>query len=715
MNAPDISTVAGARRSNKRAIFICAAGIIINIAGSYLAGFLKLPLYLDSIGTVISAALGGILPGIITGLVTNALKVISDPTSVYYGVLNVLIAVITAEFVKRSLLKKLRGALLLIVTLALVGGGLGSVLTWFLYGFAGEGITIPFVQKLYDTGAMGMFPAQLAGDFLIDLADKALTVVVLITVIHLIPDSIRGRFQFEGWQQAPLTEKSRDDFKNTRCRSVSLRTKILLLITISLMAISIASVWISYVVYMKASIEQHTKLGKGIATLTASVIDPDKVDDFINNGDRALGYTGVEQLLYDIRESSPNIEYVYVYRIEGDGCRVVFDLDTDELAGEAPGTLVPFDESFSEYLPDLLAGRRIDPIVTDDTYGWLLTVYEPVYNRHGDCVCYACADVSMEQLKTNAHSFLAKQISLFLGFFFLILSVGVWLAEYNIILPLNTMAGSAGEFEAGADSSFEGGLAKIKELDISTGDEIENLYHSLLSMSEDCVWYMDDIKHKTENMQKMQNGLIMVLADMVESRDANTGQHVRKTAAYTWIIMDELREEGLHTDILTDEYIYAVVNSAPLHDIGKINVPDAILNKPGKLTDEEYAIMKTHATAGRDIITKTMETLPDSGYLKEARDLAAYHHEKWDGNGYPEGLKGEEIPLSARIMAVADVFDALVSKRSYKKSFTIEKAFDIIREGMGTHFDPQVAQAFLNAEERVRDVAEMYDMKDQES
>ena len=132
------------------------------------------------------------------------------------------------------------------------------------------------------------------------------------------------------------------------------------------------------------------------------------------------------------------------------------------------------------------------------------------------------------------------------------------------------------------------------------------------------------------------------------------------------------------------------------------------MNKPGKLTDEEFEIMKTHTTAGKKMIEEAIQNVKGAAYLAEAKNLAAYHHEKWNGCGYPSGLSGEEIPLSARVMAVADVFDALVSKRSYKKPFTIEQAMDIIREGSGTHFDPSVVHAFLDAETEVRRVAEQH-------
>jgi HD-GYP domain-containing protein (c-di-GMP phosphodiesterase class II) len=142
--------------------------------------------------------------------------------------------------------------------------------------------------------------------------------------------------------------------------------------------------------------------------------------------------------------------------------------------------------------------------------------------------------------------------------------------------------------------------------------------------------------------------------------------------------------------------------------VGKIQVSDVLLNKPGKLTDEEFKQMQTHTTAGGEIISHAIALVSDAGYLAEAKNLSTYHHERWDGKGYPTGLAGDAIPLSARIMAVADVFDALVSRRSYKPGFPFEKAMDIIREESGTHFDPDVAQAFLNAEDEVRRIEEEF-------
>lgn len=206
-----------------------------------------------------------------------------------------------------------------------------------------------------------------------------------------------------------------------------------------------------------------------------------------------------------------------------------------------------------------------------------------------------------------------------------------------------------------------------------------------------------------ERISGMQSGMITFMAEVVENRDDNTGGHIRRTAKYVECIARELKKQGIYSDILTDKYMSDMVVAAPLHDIGKIHIPDAVLNKPGKLTEEEFEVMKTHTTAGEELLTHAKAELGESGYLNTALEMAAYHHEWWNGKGYPYGISGEAIPLCARIMAVADVFDALTSKRCYKNAMPLEKAYAIIREESGTHFDPAVVEAFFAGTEDIFD------------
>ena len=195
-------------------------------------------------------------------------------------------------------------------------------------------------------------------------------------------------------------------------------------------------------------------------------------------------------------------------------------------------------------------------------------------------------------------------------------------------------------------------------------------------------------------IEKMQNSLISSLATAVEERDENTGGHITRTESYVSKLVEKVRKLDKYSK-LPKLYFRNVVMAAPMHDLGKIKIPDQILNKPGKLTDEEYEIMKKHSEYGAKVIQSSMKDVDDDNYLGVAINIAKYHHERFDGRGYPEGLKGEEIPLEARIMALADVYDALRSKRPYKPAFSREKAKQIILEGKGTQFDPELTTLFL--------------------
>lgn len=214
-----------------------------------------------------------------------------------------------------------------------------------------------------------------------------------------------------------------------------------------------------------------------------------------------------------------------------------------------------------------------------------------------------------------------------------------------------------------------------------------------------------------DKVTDMQFNIIIMMAEIVESRDENTGGHIRRTAKYVEIIAKQLKKSGRFPEELSDHYIKDMMVAAPLHDIGKIHVSDTILNKPKQLDDAEFAIMKTHAAAGRDLLNHAKEHLGDFHYLDIATQMAGFHHEWWDGSakGYPDHIKGEEIPLCARIMAVADVFDALISKRCYKPAMPLEKAYAIIREESGTHFDPQVVDAFFEAADEIEAALEIFE------
>ena len=240
-----------------------------------------------------------------------------------------------------------------------------------------------------------------------------------------------------------------------------------------------------------------------------------------------------------------------------------------------------------------------------------------------------------------------------------------------------------------------------KDTRVFLGDIEDTVSFSLVAMGLYAVICTRNVRELYQNIriERIQNSVISSLATVVEERDENTGGHIMRCEFYVGKLLERMKSDGRYTQ-LTKEYRSNIAMAAAMHDIGKIKIPDRILNKPGRLTDEEYDIMKKHSAYGAEIIRKTMGGIEEKDYITVAYNIARYHHERYDGKGYPDGLKGEDIPLEARVMALADVYDALISERVYKKPFSVDKAREIILDGSGTQFDPCLVPLFL---ECVRD------------
>ena len=684
------------KRSNlQNAIIVIVVGILLNIIPSQLALYFELPVFLDCTGTILTAMLGGNLPAVIVGFASNAINGIKDPITMYYGMISILIAAVATFYYHKRFFTNIPRLFVVIFTFALIGGGIGSLFTFFLYGFSfGEGIS------------------------------AAAVVVLAVFLFRFFPRS------FKNHMNKVFLRDSSNEGANKILKHSLLRKVVVMVIVAEVLLGTIACA-ISFFLYRDNSINKFTSIASGVTSVAAIAINGDRVDNFIKEGHNAEGYDEVEKKLYAVKNSFPQTTYLYVYQILPDGCHVVFDLANGEEEGSAPGSVIEFDPSFEPMLPKLLAGEEIEPIISDDQYGWLLTVYRPVRNSAGKTVAYVAADITMDEIVMDESTFFIKMLSLFFGLSIIIMSVVIELVKRGIVIPVNKMTRSAMKFAAttsiigAADdirdanlNSLKACVSRIDSLAIHTFDEIGHLYESLQSMAGDTFNFIQQVQLQSRRIMKMQEITINEFAEMVESRDKSTGNHIKKTAAYVEAIAVQLEREGKFSGILTPEYIHKLKRSAPLHDIGKIAVSDLILNKPGKLTDEEFKIMQTHTTAGYEILKNMEEQAGDTmdeDYLKESIEMAYYHHEKWDGTGYPNHMKGEEIPLSARIMAVADVFDALVAERVYKKPFTYEKAMAIITEGAGKHFDPVVVEAFTHISEKLYNERTRLDQSSEDS
>ena len=700
-----VKDIHGRSHDDAKLLGLILFGIVLNFICNRIAGALNLPFYLDCIGTIAAALIGGFVPGVMVGFFTNVVihlfnkYILGDAGDVtlYYCVVSVLIGLLAAFFSQNKYFKKVSFKTLIpVLGFVILGGGLGSVISWGLFGNTlGDQLASSLANKIYVNVISDAFWAQLYAGLLVDIPDKLVSTILAIVIYKLYPRKIKP-------------SRDRIDLAALAKRGISLSGKIIIAVSL---IFGIASAVVSIVSmnqFRDTLVASEAEYATDTARFAATLVDGNMIDKYIERKDNAEGYYRINRYFSLIWHSSDRIQYLYVYQIKEDGCHVVFDVDTPDTPGSETGTIIPFDDGFGDKLDDLLAGKEIEPIITNDTYGWLLSSYVPIKDNQGRTQAYCCVDVAMPNIVEVERTFAFKITTILMGFFIMILTLSVYFAKRFIVSPVNSLAKLAGDFAYTDNEARKETLDSIKDLEIKTGDEIEQLYDAMAKTTRDTVDFINESQRKNEAISTFQSGMINVMADLVESRDQSTGEHIKNTSEYVAIICDELIKEGKFSDVLNEEFKNNIVSSAPMHDIGKIKISDTILNKPGKFTDEEYEIMKTHAAEGAKIISTVKKTVESDAlkedYLGEAENMAHYHHEKWNGKGYPCGLKGEEIPLSARIMAVADVFDALVAVRVYKPAMPFEKAVSIIKESSGEHFDPTIVEAFVNAEDKIRAV-----------
>ena len=497
-------------KRNINLILICVGATVVNLIGSFVAKNFHLPLYLDTGGTIFISALGGIAPGIIVGFMTNIFDAIIDNgrkmlsgettaitafdfTEVYFSSVSVILALFTAFLAQRGHYKNFTKAFMTIPATAFLTTAFALSINFFLSLTGDATITrnleLNFVEK-----------------FFVETCDKGAMILLAYGAIKHVPPDVSKKFRTLGQRQALTNSDMLRDIGARNLSLSSLRTKMLLTLMALMFFTAAAISAVSYVLYKDSAVRERIKIADGITSMVVSSINPNRVDDYLTLGRAAEGYNDVERDLYRIRASNSDIRFLYVYKIEEDGCHVVFDLDTADVEASAPGEIQEFDESFYEYLPALLAGKPIPPIVNDDTYGYLLTVYKPVYNHNGQCVCYAAIDFSMDLISEYGRSFVIKIISLLAGSFAFIFILGLVFIENNIILPVNSMAWCAEKFSYHDVNSRQRNVALIKSLDIRTGDEIEHLYDSLTHSIEDGMTTFDDLR-KTEVKVAVMNEL----------------------------------------------------------------------------------------------------------------------------------------------------------------------------------------------------------------
>ena len=507
---------------------------------------------------------------------------------------------------------------------------------------------------------------------------------------------------------------------NERRKGLSIKIVAAMYIVVSILVLTTVVVCIGYHLFKKNVTEYYEKYALTVLENAYIITDEYKFGDMIAARDMPEDYEKMRSLLNNVKENS-DIEYLYAIYFENinDINTLTYAINTktsEELANGGKFTYLgtPCEEGSFEVdtiktLREAVRSSQKESAVLQghsEEYGHMLNGYKVIFDSDGNPVGLLCVEIDIENITTVLNNYVRTIVIAVALITIIAIVVCVAKVESSLIYPITSITDAANDFSRniGDQSAMDKRVREIEQLDIHSSNEVGDLYRSISKMETEMAGQLHDIIQYNENILKMQNGLMALMADMVEIRDSNTGDHIQKTAMYVKIILEGLHKKHYYRKKLTPQYMEDVFKSAPLHDVGKIKISDAILNKPGKLTDEEYEIMKTHSEMGKEIIDKAISDMEVEGYLQEARNMAAYHHERWDGKGYPLGLKGEEIPLAARIMAVADVFDALTSTRVYKPAYSFKKAVKIIEEGKGTQFDPRCVEVFLDSLPEVKEV-----------
>ncbi len=413
--------------------------------------------------------------------------------------------------------------------------------------------------------------------------------------------------------------------KKAKSRKARLRSLMIMLLVLSIVLAAAIS-FVSIRLFTIRSRESREKAAAGSSALASELINADKINTWLEEGEDEE-YEMTEINLQKVLSTTPNLTYLYVYQIRDDGCHVVFDFNDNAEPLDNLGQLIEFDGSFLPYKEKLLAGEKIDDIESNDSYGWLLTHYEPIYDSDGKCVAYAGSDVSMHEINEYINSFMN----------YIIAFTAVFLIVYMLIFAL--------------------------------------MFRDYRVASETAA-----LQEQKQRDKQLLTEVIESFAKVIDLKDSYTQGHSQRVAKYTAMLATELGCD--------EETVDMYYNIALMHDIGKIGIPDEVLNKPGKLTDEEFTTIKSHAARGYD-------TLKNISLMPELSIGAGSHHERPDGKGYPNGLKQGEIPRVAQIIAVADTFDAMYSNRPYRKRMNFEKAVGIIKDVSGTQLTSDVVDAFL--------------------
>ena len=685
------------------AIAVCLG---LNFGVSYLASStlhgIGVMLYLDCIFTILVSCIYGYFPGLIVGMGTNLLNCIFDGDSIYYAFISGFIAIAAGLMMRTGMFRKWWGYILAVLVFSFLGGGVGSVVTYFLYGQNVDVITPSLCADLYNNFGMTPFWASYFANSLWDLLDKTITMVIILAVFLLYPKNEKAIEFFPNtfMLRKPWNEPvKRKFYEETSIHSLDFKIIAIMTIAYTLLGVAVASVL--GISYQNNAFDEAGESAKQYANAVTYVVDGDEVNLWIAHSEEihqnpsAYGYANTFAGLESIKISNEKVLDVYVFTTDG---TTVLDL---KFGMDYLGKPLPHGDEYEEFMKNDAIETYV---IHNGEHGNFFSYYCPIKDSAGNTVAYAVANIDASMINVQVFSNAVKVLAIEAFVFLIGGAVLIHNIRYFFIVPLKIVDSEIRAYEAIGPKKWLTSKARKGLVKLRGKDEISNLSslsHSTMDLASESIL---KIEEQTAKLIATQKGVVFALAEIIESRDKCTADHTTRTSQYSSMIAKELVKEGKYTEILTDEYLEDFAIAAALHDVGKIKIPDAILNKPGKLTQEEYEVMKEHTLEGEKIIELALKGIGvSSEYLTTARQVSGGHHERWDGTGYPRGLKGEETPLCARIVAIADVFDALTCRRPYKEPWPFEKAVATIQEESGTHFDPELVDAFMAIKDQIKE------------
>ena len=704
------------RMFSPRFIIASVLCIALNVTLCYFTTTNGLPFYFDTIGTILMAFVMGPLPAIVVAVTTSLLCSFYSADALYFAILGVFVAIRSSSYIQNEKSRPIH-LICLVGDLALISGVIGTIFQWLLLGQPMLSYVSENARLLSGDNEVLFFFSSMLVVMVLNMVDKGVSVIIALAIYMIMPEIVRKHLWNSKWRQKALTKEDLKSIRtNAKKRGNSLRVKVMLLLVSLVVVLTLLLGIVSARINYQSIKSDGKEMVSDVARYAASFFNTDDFDRFLEDGSKISEYSNIKYMQYNtqllsFKQIFSKVEYLYVYQIREDGCYTIFDTDKESQKEGYVGDKLDFDETYLPLVPDLLLGKKIPVQEVNSRFGTFITAYEPIADPDGNPTnYYVGADIAIENYDHYIRRYILRLGLAFSGFFAMILAYGLYTSAYHLVYPMSCLERSIDDIITNMDDQdrLDESVRNLESLDIRTNDELETLYRASCEMANQSAEQIRSIRLLARSNEKMQTGLIMTMADIFENQEIDSRAHIQKTAEYVRIMLEGLRKKGYYTEKLTDKFINDVEISTPLYDIGKVKIPSSILNKPGELTDEEEKIMETHTTEGKKILENAISTVEGENYLKEARNMAAYHHENWDGTGYPLGLHGEVIPLSARIMAIADIFDELTSPRVYRSAETAAEALEELKKGAGTRFDPKCVEVFEDSFTEVKNVLRKY-------